>query len=239
MFMDTIEDLQCGGMKFIQSDRCFKFGTDAVLLSDFVRIKKGQTAVDLGTGTGIIPVLLCAKTQGNFIGIEIQSLAAEYANKNVKLNELGDRFRVICADMKDAKTLIGQHVHVVVSNPPYDKAGSGQTSALESHKIARHEADCTLSDVVCSAASLLKTGGAFYTINRASRTAELLHLMQCHALTPKELRFIAPSIGKEPKFVLAKAVMDAGHGIRILPTLYVSGENGEYTEEMKRIYSLE
>ncbi len=237
LFMEIIEDLQCGGMKFIQSSRCFKFGTDGVLLANFARVKRGQTAVDLGTGTGIIPVLLCAKTKGNFIGIEIQTLAAEYAKKNAELNGLCERFRVICADMKDAKEHIKEHVDVVISNPPYDADGSGKKSATTEHKIARHEEHCTLEEVVKTAASLLKTGGVFYTINRASRTGELLHLMQCSSLVPKELRFIAPALGKEPKFVLAKAVMNAGQGMRILPTLYVSDGQGNYTEEMRQIYS--
>ncbi len=235
----TLHDLQCGGYKILQSDGCFKFGTDAVLLANFAGVQKGRTAVDLGTGIGIIPVLMCAKTAGNFIGIEINEKAADIAIKNARINDIEDRFRVVKGDIRNARELVSVHVSVVVVNPPYDKAGSGGVSANEAVRMARHEGDSVLDDFIRAGSALLKTGGRFYTINRASRSAELIHKLSLRKLTPKEILFVAPRAGEEARFVLVKCIKDAAEGVRVLPTLYVEDEKGEYTDKMREIYGLE
>lgn len=233
---ERIDDLQYKGLKLIQDTDLFCFGTDAVLLASFCEVKSRDTIVDLGTGTGIIPVLLSGRNDSaKLIGLELQPAAAGIAKRNAELNGLTDRFRVICGNIKEAKSLINSRVTAVVCNPPYEKVGSGGVSLSDAVRIARHEVECTLADVADAAASLLDTAGRFYMIHRAARTAEIIFELKSRRLEPKRMRFIQSRAGAEPGYVLIKAVKDASPGIEVAPPLIIYDENGE-TEEVKQIY---
>ncbi len=233
---ERIEDLQFAGLRFIQNDQVFRFGTDAVLLASFCDVGRKDTVVDLGTGSGILPVLLYGRTKARLIGIELQQNAAELAKRNIELNGIGDRVSIIHGDLKRARELVKEKVTAVVCNPPYEKVGSGGVSKSDAHKIARHEVACNLEDVVKSACSLLQTGGRFDMLHRASRLAEILHLLKLASLEPKVMRFVAAEEGREPGYVLVKSIKDAAPSLRILPSLIVQDEGGIYTREMKEIY---
>lgn len=235
--MEKIEDLGFAGLRFIQSDGVFRFGTDAVLLASFAQAKKGETVVDLGTGSGILPVLLSGRCAANFIGIELQAAAAELARRNIALNGLEERIRILEGDFREISKKIPP-VQVVVANPPYDKLGSGGQSLQESIRIARHEVACNLREVVQSAARLLQTGGRFYLIHRASRLAEVMHEMRQARLEPKLLRMVAPGAQAEPNYILIKGVRDAAEGMRVLPQLNIL-QQGAYTAELRAIYHME
>lgn len=235
--MEKIEDLGFAGLRFIQSEGIFRFGTDAVLLASFAQAKKGETVVDLGTGSGILPVLLSGRCAANFIGIELQAAAAELARRNVALNGLEERIRILEGDFREISQKI-QPVQAVVANPPYDKLGAGGQSRQEAIRIARHEVACNLHEVVQSAARLLQTGGRFYLIHRASRLAEVMHEMRQARLEPKLLRMVAPDAQAEPNYILIKGVRDAAEGMRILPQLNIL-QQGAYTAELRAIYHME
>ena len=235
--METIEDLQIAGLKFVQNDRVFRFGTDAVLLASFCDLSAKDRVVDLGTGSGILPLLLYGHTGASVIGIEIQQEAFDLAVRNVKLNSAEDRITMIKGDLREARKLVDGKVTAVLCNPPYDRKGSGAENESEPVRLARHEELCTLEDVAMSASSLLQTGGRFYMIHRASRMAEAIALLEKYRLTVKVLRLVAPSGKKEPNYVLIKAIRDAAPGLRILPTLNICESNGEHTGELKKIYN--
>lgn len=236
---ERTEDLQYKGLQFIQNTDYFAFGTDAVLLARFAVCKKNETIVDFGTGTGIIPVLLAADTEANFFGIELQKGPAELAMRNVELNSLGDRVKIINGDIREARRLIGSYANAVICNPPYDKPNSGAQKENESVKIARYEIAISIDEVIKAAADILQTAGRFYMIHRASRTAELIYLLKQNRLEPKIMRFVQSAKGKAPGYVLIKSVKDAKEGVEIPAPLVIYGEDGEYTEEIKEIYHLE
>ncbi len=234
---EQLVDLQFAGLQLIQNSRVLKIGTDSVLLASFIRLRKQEKLVDLGTGTGILPVLLSGRVQAQMIGIELQSSAVELARRNVRLNGL-KHVRIIQGDLKDALRLAGQ-ADVVCCNPPYDKPAAGEMKAQQELQIARYEVACTLEDVVRSASSLLSTGGRFYMIHRAVRLAEIIYCMKTYRLEPKLLRPICKNAGAEPRYILIQASKDAAEGMRLLPSLVIYGQDGQYTEEMRRIYHME
>lgn len=233
--MEQIDDLQYKGLKLIQDDVHFRFGTDAVLLADFCDLRKGDVAVDLGTGTGIIPVLLSKRTEARLLGLEIQPKAAALARRNMALNGLD--IDIIEGDLREAARLFKDiRLTAVICNPPYDKEGSGQVSKDQEIRIARHEVLCSLEDVAKAAASLLQTGGRFYMIHRAKRVAEVVYALKKWRLEPKVLRFIANRQGAKPGYVLIKSVKDASPEVIVRETLTIYDDNGQYTDEMNRIY---
>lgn len=236
MAKETVEDLQFKGLKLIQNDRVFKFGTDGVLLAGFVQARRGERVVDLGTGCGIIPVLLAARTGAKVIGIEIQQEAANLAKRNVQLNHQEEQIQIIEGDLRHAPSLVTCPVQVVVCNPPYDLPTAGKVSAQLHIRIARYEVACCLEDVVKSAASLLQTGGRFFMIHRVNRMAEIMHMLRAYRLEPKVMQLIAPKAGEEPNYMLVKCIRDAAAGIRLLPQLEIRGPDGAYTDRMNRIY---
>ena len=239
MAKETIEDLQYKGLKLIQNDRVFKFGTDGVLLAGFVQARREECVVDLGTGGGIIPVLLAARTGAQVIGIEIQREAANLARRNVQLNHQEKQIQIIEGDLKRASSLVACAVQVVVCNPPYDLPTAGKVSAQPHIRIARHEVACCLEDVIKSAASLLQTGGRFFMIHRVNRMAEIMHVLREYRLEPKVMQLIAPKAGEEPNYMLVKCIRDAAAGMRLLPQLEIYGPDGNYTAQMNRIYHRE
>lgn len=235
---ETVIDLQFNNLKLIQNDNVLKLGTDSVLLSSFINIHKKDVLVDLGTGTGAIPILLSGRVKAQMIGLDIQNEAVELARRNVELNNL-DNINIIQGDLKDAFKLIGRKVDIVCSNPPYDKPTDGDLVKNESMKIAYYEIMCNLEDVIASANSLLSTGGRFYMVHRCSRLVECISLMTKYHLEPKELEIVVKNIKAEPRYFLIKGVKDGKPGLRIMPPLVLYNENGQYTDELKKIYHME
>ena len=236
--MERIDDLQRNGLKIIQDTDLFCFGTDAVLLADFARIKSGRTVVDLGTGTGILPLLLYGRQpNASYRGIEIQPELAALAARSVTENGLTERITIVCGDIKDACQYFGNAHDTVVANPPYEKANDGAARLSESHLIARKEVAVTFGGVCACAAKLLKTGGEFYLIHKAGRLPELFATLKTHRLEPKLLRFVLPHAGDEPRYVLIRAVKDAAEHLRFMSPLVLAGEGGGASGGLQRIYT--
>lgn len=241
---ERTDDLERNGLKLIQNSSLFCFGMDAVLLSGFANVKKNETAVDLGTGTGIIPILLSAKTEGkNFIGIEIQPEVADMAKRSVILNNLSDKVKIHTGDirliasgrMTEASFNYGTF-DVVTCNPPYMKASHGLQNPEDTKAISRHEVLCTLSDVCNAADRLLRSGGRFYMVHRPLRLPEIVTELKKNHLEPKRMKFVHPFIDKEANMVLIEAVKGAGAECRIEKPVIVYEAPGKYTEEIYTIY---
>ncbi len=236
---EKIEDLG-RGYYIIQNPEYFAFGTDAVLLADFAKMKEGERAVDLGTGCGIIPILMCARTKGIHVtGIEIQQPLAEMARRSVKLNELEESIEIVEGDLKDAAKLARPGFDAVAANPPYEKTDSGKESPNEYLNIAKREVLCTLTDVVSAAAKLLRTGGRFYIIYRTERFAELMDRMREYRIEPKRVTLVSQRCGEAPNFALVEGRKGAGEGVKFTPPLALYEADGSYTKEAKKIYRID
>ncbi|MDY5647807.1 MAG: methyltransferase, partial [Lachnospiraceae bacterium] len=191
---ERMDDLQRNGYRIIQNPEKFCFGMDAVLLSGFAKVKKGEQVLDLGTGTGIIPILLRGKTQGkHFTGLEIQEESAEMARRSVKFNGLSGEISIVTGDIREAADLFGAaSFDVVTSNPPYMTGSHGLTNPDEAKAIARHELLCTLEDVIREASAVLRPQGRFYMVHRPFRLAEIFCTMSRFKLEPKRMRLVYP-----------------------------------------------
>lgn len=237
---ERIDDLELKNLKIIQNKNGFCFGMDSVLLSDFAKeIKKGSKIADLGTGTGILPILLCAKTQNTkIVGIEIQKEMAEMANKSVLLNDLQARIEIICEDIKNLKEKYEKgSFDAIVTNPPYKKQGTGKTNENDNKLISRHEITANLEDFILATSYLLKDQGSFYMVHRPERLADILVTLRNYKLEPKILRMVYPNQEKEPNLVLIKAVKNAKPFLKVEKPLFVYKKDGEYTEEILKIYN--
>lgn len=235
---ERIDDLQRSGLKIIQNKKAFCFGMDAVLLSGFAKAKPGESVLDLGTGTGIIPILLSAKTKAaRLVGLEIQPESAEMAGRSVTLNALSERVQIVTGDIKEARVLFGASVFdVVTCNPPYMIADHGIQNPADEKTIARHEVLCTLEDVVSQAAAVLKPGGHFYLVHRPFRLAEIITQMCANRLEPKRMRLVYPYADKEPVMVLLEGVRGGNPRMTVEKPLIIYREPGVYTEELCRDY---
>lgn len=235
---ERVDELQRNGYQIIQSPNKFCFGMDAVLLSGFVRVKPGETVLDLGTGTGIIPILLRGKTQGkHFTGLEIQEESADMARRSVALNHLEQDISIITGDIKEAAGIFGAaSFDVVTSNPPYMTGNHGLTNPELPKAIARHEVLCNLEDVVRGAAKVLRPGGRFYMVHRPFRLAEILTLLVQYKLEPKRMRLVHPFVDKEPNMVLIEALQGGHSRITVEKPLIVYKEPGVYSDEITDIY---
>lgn len=238
---ERIDELHIKGYQIIQSQERFCFGMDAVLLSDFVKGKSGAKILDMGTGTGIIPILLEAKEKGEqFFALEIQKESVEMARRSVQLNGLQDKIQVIEGDIKEAsKFMKASSFDIVTCNPPYMNSQHGITNPDIPKAIARHEILCTLEDVVREGAKLTKQRGSFYLIHRPFRLAEIMGMLLKYKLEPKRMRLVYPYIDKEPNMVMIQAVKGGNSRIQIESPLIVYEKNGTYTEEIYKIYGYE
>lgn len=238
---ERIDDLQTGGFRLIQRCDAFCFGTDAVLLADFAAPRRRDAAADLGTGTGIIALLMAAhQPEIQVDGIEIQADMAEMAQRSVCLNDVQERVRIFHADMRDSWRLLGQgSKSLVTCNPPYGRENSGPMSSNPSKRVARHESDLTLDEIVYSAAQLLKFGGRFCVVYPAQRSFEMMSAMEKRHLQPKRIRSVHARADRAPKLVLIEAVKGAHSGLNWLPPLILYDDCGQPSSEWRRIYHIE
>lgn len=218
---ERLDDLQLGGLELIQNPGQFCFGVDAVLLSDFVKVKPGETVLDMGTGNGIIPILLSEKTQGkHFTGLEIQADTADMARRSVVYNHLEDRIDIVTGDIKEAAEIFKPaFFDVITINPPYMLAQHGLKNPDDKKAIARHEVLCSLDDILRESMRLLQDKGRFYMIHRPFRLAEILIKMNAYKIEAKRLQFVHPYIDKEPTMVLIEGVRGARSRITVEPPI--------------------
>ena len=235
---ERLDDLQRNGYKIIQNPEKFCFGIDAVLLSHFAEIKKGSHVLDMGTGTGILPILLSAKTEAGFFeALEIQEESSDMARRSVAYNHLEDRIRITTGNIAEASSIYGYHsFDAVVINPPYMNDKHGLKNPEIPKAIARHEVLCTLEDVIRESARVLKPKKSLFMVHRPFRLAEIFKLMMKHRLEPKRMRFVHPYIDKEPNIVLIESVLDGNPMIKIEPPIIVYQSPNKYTEELLDIY---
>lgn len=235
---ERLDDLQRSGYQIIQDPDRFCFGMDAVLLSGFAKAKEGDRVLDLGTGTGIIPILMEAKTDAKeLVGLEIQADSADMARRSVALNRLEEKIQIIDGDIKEAASIFGAaSFDVVTCNPPYMIGQHGIQNPDAPKAIARHEIHCTLEDVISQAAKILKPGGHFYMVHRPFRLAEMISLMTKYRVEPKRMQLVYPYIDKEPNMVLIEGVRGGKSRMQVEKPLIVYKEPGVYMPEIYDIY---
>lgn len=234
---ERLDDLQ-NGYWIYQSVKDFCYGIDAVLLSDFAKVKPEERVLDMGTGTGIIPILLKAKTQGrHFTGLEIQEKSVQLAKRSVAYNHLEQDIDIVQGDIKEAAEIFGAaSFHVVTSNPPYMTGKHGLTNDNEAKAVARHEILCNLEDVVSQAAKILMPRGRFYMVHRPFRLAEIMGMLMKYRLEPKRMRLVYPFTDKEPNMVLIEALKGGRPRITVEKPLIVYNKDGTYSQEIRDIY---
>ena len=235
---ERLDELQRNGYKIIQDPKRFCFGMDAVLLSGFAKVKRGEEVLDLGTGTGIIPILLEAKTEGqHFTGLEIQPESADMAARSVAYNHLEDRVSIVTGDIKDATNIFGESsFDVVTCNPPYMTDQHGIKNDGDAKTIARHEVRCNLEDVVSQTAKLLRPGGRCYFVHRPFRLVEILSTMSRYKVEPKRMQLVYPYVDKEPNMVLIEGCRGGRPRMTVEKPLIVYKEPNAYTDEIFEIY---
>lgn len=238
---ERIDDLQINNLKIIQNTDGFCFGIDSVLLSDFAKdIKKGSKVIDLGTGTGIIGLLLLAKTQiKSVVGIEVQAEVADMAKRSIKLNNLENKFQIINCDIKDIlKNVEREEFDVVVTNPPYKKMNTGGKNDNEKKLISRHEILADIFDFIKTAKTVLKDKGTLFMVHRPERLADIINALRNNKIEPKKIRFVySKKDSNEAKLVLIKAVKNGGDFLQVDKPLYIYEDDGEYSKEILEIYN--
>lgn len=236
---ERIDDLEYNGLKIIQNKDWFCFGIDSIILTGFAKeAKKGSKILDLGTGTGIIAILLSKKIENSQItAIEIQQEVADMAKRSVEMNGIEKCVTIINDNIKNISERLGKGTFdLVVTNPPYKRKETGIVNENNVKMISRHEITADLEDFIRVAAEQLKDKGAFYMINRPERIADIIEYLRKYKLEPKEIRFVQPMTNKAPNEVLVKAVKNGGKFLKIREPLIIYNENGEYTQEILKIY---
>ena len=235
---ERIDDLERNGYRIIQNREKFCFGMDAVLLTGFAKVLENETVLDLGTGTGIIPILLEAKTLGaHFTGLEVQKQSADMARRSIRLNRLQSKIDIVTGDIKEVDRLLKKAgFDVVTSNPPYMNENHGIQNPELPKAIARHEILCTLDDVVKAAMMMLRPGGRFYMVHRPHRLTEIIMNLKAYKLEPKRIKFVHPFAGKDANMVLVEAVRGGKSMIKVEPPLIVYEADGSYTKQIHDIY---
>lgn len=237
---ERIDDLELNGLKIIQNKNGFCFGMDSVLLSDFAKeIKKNSTILDMGTGTGILGILLSAKTQDTKItGVEIQPEVAQMAQRSIQLNHLEERIDIICKDIKELKKVYEtRSFDAIITNPPYKKKGTGGMNKNEAKLISRHEVAANLEDFISIASYLLKDQGSIYMVHRPERLVDIMTNLRKYKLEPKAIKFVHPNQEKEPNLILVKATKNARPFLKVENPIYIYDLQGNYTKEILEIYN--
>lgn len=235
---ERVDDLQRNGLKIIQNEKAFRFGMDAVLLADFTRVAIRDKIADMGTGTGILPLLLSQKEETvTFEAFEIQPDMAEMAQRSMRMNGLEHRISVHALDMRDALTTIDREsMDAVVCNPPYGKNGAALKSETETVSIARHEEESTIEDIIGACAALLRNKGRLSMVFPAQRMLELLDALRKHRLEPKRIRMVCAKVDRAPYLVMVEAMKNARPALLWMPPLVVYHADGSETDEIHRIY---
>ena len=238
---ESIDDLQLDNLYLIQKKRGFRFGIDAVLLSNFANVRKKHRVIDLCTGTGIIPFLLYGKYKPQeIVGLEIQEDMVEMANRSSLINEVQNKVKFVNADLKDANFLKSLGTFDVLTvNPPYKLNNSGILNQDDKLAIARHEILCNLEDVIIAARRLLKDNGRIYMVHRPERLIDIFQLMRKYKIEPKRVQMIQPNINKAPNIVLVEGQRDGGSYLKWEAPIYVYNEDGTYSKQINDIYSRE
>nr|WP_317356387.1 tRNA1(Val) (adenine(37)-N6)-methyltransferase [uncultured Tyzzerella sp.] len=235
---ERIDELHRNNYVIIQDAKRFCFGIDAVLLSDFAKAKKNDIVFDIGTGTGIIPILMSAKTEAKkFFAIDIQKESVDMAKRSVSLNNLDDKIEIFHLDIKNVFEKFEKNsINVVTSNPPYMNVGGGIVNEYDAKAIARHEIFCNLEDIIKATSLLLKPNGKFYMVHRPNRLCDIIYTLRQYKLEPKTIRFVQPFEDKEPNMVLIESIKNSKPFLKILPNLIVYNKNKQYTDEINKIY---
>ena len=239
---ERIDDLEFNGLKIIQNKDGFCFGIDSVLLSDFSRdLPKNATALDLGTGTGILGILLCGKTiLSKIYGIEIQKDVADMAKRSIELNNLTNKFEIINDDIKNLSNHFqNDSFDAIISNPPYKKDNCGIKNESETKLISRHEITASLEDFISISSKLLKNNCSLYMVHRPERLSDLFYLLKKYKLEPKKLRIVQSYYDSKPKLILVKATKNAKSFLNIEKPLIIYNKDGSYTDEIYEIYGKE
>lgn len=228
---ERLDDLQLSGYEIIQNPERFCFGVDAVLLTDFVRVKPGERVLDLGTGTGVIPILLEAKTQGKaFTGLEIQDESADMARRSVAYNGLSEKVHIVTGDIKEAAEIFRTaSFDVITTNPPYMLNDHGLKNTGDAKAAARHEILCTLDDILRESAKILpESKGRFYMVHKPFRLVEILNKMCQYKIEPKRLQFVHPYVDKEPTMVLIEGMKGGKSRVKIEPPIIMYHKDEKY-----------
>lgn len=235
---ERIDDLQRNGRQIIQKKKGFCFGMDAVLLSGFARAFQGEHVFDIGTGTGIIPILMEAKTEGSFfVGLEIQEEIADMARRSVALNGSDEKIKIVTGDIRGASSLFSSSsFDVITSNPPYMDHAHGLENPDRVKAIARHEILCTLEDVVREAGRMVRPGGRFYLVHRPRRLIQIINVLSKYGMEPKRMKFVHPFVDREANMVLIEAVRGGKPMLKLEKPVIVFKEPGVYTDEIKSVY---
>ena len=238
---ERIDDLQWMGLRIIQSPDAFRFGMDAVLLADFAGVRPGSRVCDLGTGTGILPLLLYGRTQDiSCDAVEIQLVAAERAQRTMLLNGLENRITVHCRDLREVKQFLSHaRYDLVICNPPYSPRDASLPSPKPALRTARQEGECTLSDVAVAAKWLLRHHGRLTLMLPAVRLADALETLRQHRLEPKRLRTVHARADRPARLALIEGMFEARPGLTIQPPLVTQNSDGSETEEIRRIYHID
>lgn len=236
---ERVDDLERNGYQLIQNPEVFCFGIDAILLAHFAKVSNAkQKVLDIGTGTGIIPIVMHAIYQkGTFIGVDIQEEMIEMASRSVLLNEIQDDVTMKVMDIKNYKAHYpAGSFDIITCNPPYMKGHAGLKNEHPSKTIARHEVACTLEDIIEGAGYMLKYGGKMCMIHRPHRLVDIFTAMRNNKIEPKVMRMVYPKLGKAPTMVLVEGVKNGNPELRVLPPLFVYNEDGTYTDDINEIY---
>ena len=238
---ERLDDLQRNGLHIIQHPRAFRFGMDAVLLADFTRLRPRERVADMGTGTGILLLLLSTRTKASrLVGLEVQHAVAERARRSVAWNGLTERIEIMEGDLKCAKSLFCPNsFDLVVCNPPYGKAGHSFSGDSSERNIARHEVLCTLDDILRESGKILGDKGRFYMVHRPFRLPEILRKMSEYRLEPKRMQLVYPQADKEPNMVLLEGLKGGKPRLKVEPPLIVYEKDGSYTRQIREAYSLD
>ena len=237
---EKIDNLMGSGYRIIQHQDGPSLGTYTILLADFARVKDRERVIDLGTGVGTIPLLLAISTKvDKIVGLEIQEHLADVANRNVLLNNLDGRVRIVRGDIREVGNLfVEREFDVATANPPYTEVGRGLMSPRDTKVVATHEVSSTMKDVIGSCRHLVKSKGRIILSYRPERLVELVTLLKSFLFEPKRMRLVHSQRGGEAKLVLMEAVREAGVGLRVMSPLFVHDSDGSFSEEIKDIYSL-
>lgn len=234
---EKVEDLLRGTLKILQKESGYRFSVDPLLLTDFVEIKEDDRVIDLGTGSGVIPLILAKKTKvKELIGVEIQEEMADMAKRTVRINGLQKKIKILLGDVKELhKSYETESFSVVITNPPYIPVKNGKINPKEEKAIARHEIAVTLADIVKTAGYLLEPKGRLFVVFPASRVVDMIVALRKFNLEPKKIQFVHSNENSAAKLILIKAIKDANPEVSICKPLYIYNLDGEYTDEASLI----